>query len=374
MTSLLYREDIIMSRQRDAELDRLKVVCESARQRQQAAWEAQQAAWERRSLARAVMNRAWEAKQAAYADQQAAWEAYMFIKLTNGPRIEILDNQQEKAYQEMKSAFESASLAYDMRDGGGARMYANQGHACKARSQTLAAERRQLVSEIRAARERFESAKPAFQAAKGEFARAQQTFHSARAEHELAEAEFKRAKTNLEECTKAFRSRLDELKSASRKKRKELAAKAGVPLRHQDDVWISTEPNGNVNIYFGGVDKPDGPGHGHYVMSQNGTVTYRRDPFAPHGAQNFTENRRESATLRMAQMAMDQWAKTQVTRRSVQYEDSDFKVAVRSGYDHRHDSIVTDVLIFDKHNKREHYHLIIDENGNELFSEWRPNR
>lgn len=72
VTSLLYREDIIMSRQRDAELDRLKSARESARQRQQAAWEAQQAAWERRSLARAVMNRAWEAKQAAYADQQAA--------------------------------------------------------------------------------------------------------------------------------------------------------------------------------------------------------------------------------------------------------------------------------------------------------------
>ena len=48
-----------MSRQRDAELDRLKVVRESARKRQQAAWEAQQAAWERRSSARAVMNRAW---------------------------------------------------------------------------------------------------------------------------------------------------------------------------------------------------------------------------------------------------------------------------------------------------------------------------
>lgn len=264
-----------MPRQRDAELDRLKVVHEAARQRQQAAWE-------RRSSARAVMNRAWEAKQAAYADQQAAWEAYMSIKLTNGPRIEILDNQQEKAYQEMKSAFESASLAYDMRDGASARMHANQGHAHKARSQAFAAERRQLVSEIRAARERFEGAKPAFQTAKGEFARAQQTFHSARAEHELAEAEFK-------SCAKAFRSRLDELKSASRKKRKELAAKAGVPLQYQEDVWISIEPNGNVNIYFGGVDKPDGPGHGHYVMSQNGAVTYRRDPFAPHGAQNFTD-------------------------------------------------------------------------------------
>lgn len=207
-----------------------------------AAWEAQQAAWERRSSARAVMNRAYEAKQ-------AAWEAYMSIKLTNGPRIDSLN----------------------------------------ARSQALAAERRQLVSEIRAARERLNAAKPAFQAAKGEFARAQQTFHSARAEHELAEAEFKRAKAEFESYTKAFRSRLDELKSASRKKRKELAAKAGVPLQCQNDVWISTEPSGNVNIYFGGVDKPDSPGHGHYVMGRNGVVTYRRDPFAPHGAQNFTD-------------------------------------------------------------------------------------
>ena len=51
-----------MSRQRDAELDRLKSARESARQRQQAAWQAQQAAWEHRSSARAVMNRAYEVK------------------------------------------------------------------------------------------------------------------------------------------------------------------------------------------------------------------------------------------------------------------------------------------------------------------------
>lgn len=279
-----------MSRQRDAELDRLKSARESARQRQQAAWEAQQAAWEHRSLARAAMNRAWEAKQAAWQDQQAAWEAYMSIKLTNGPLIDNLSARQEKAYQEMKSAFESASLAHNMRDDASARMYANEGHVCKARSQTLAAERRQLVSEIRAARERLNAAKPAFWSAKDEFARAQQTFHSARAEHALAQDEFKRAKADFESYTKAFRSRLDELKSASRKKRKKLAAKAGVPLQYQDDVWISIEPNGNVNIYFGGVNEPDGLGHGHYVMDPNGTVTYMRDPFKPHGAQNFTEN------------------------------------------------------------------------------------
>ena len=35
-----------MSRQRDAELDRLRSARESAHQRQQAAWQAQQVAWE----------------------------------------------------------------------------------------------------------------------------------------------------------------------------------------------------------------------------------------------------------------------------------------------------------------------------------------
>ena len=185
-----------MSRQRDAELDRLWSARESARQRQQAAWEAQQAAWERRSLTRAVMNSAHEAKQAAYADQQAAWEAYMSIKLTNGPRIDSLNAQQERA---------------------------DQGHAYKAE---CAAERRQLVSEIRTARERFYAVKPAFKEAKDEFARAQQTFHSARAEHERAQDEFKRAKAEFDSCSKAFKARLDELKSASRKK-----SSASVPGR-----------------------------------------------------------------------------------------------------------------------------------------------
>lgn len=49
------------------------------------------------------------------------------------------------------------------------------------------------------------------------------------------------------------------------------------------------DSDGNTNIYFGGIGKPDGPGHGHYVMDQYGTVTYMRNPSDPHGTQNFTD-------------------------------------------------------------------------------------
>lgn len=361
---------------KDAELDRLKAAQDLAFQRKQDAYQAQQRAWDKRSAAREALNRAHEAKQRAYAEQDQSWQRYQSVRSSNGPRIDSLNAQQERAYQNMVAAFNSASSAHDSRDGASARMYADQGHAYEAESQGHVAERRRLVEEIRSARAAHEATKPAFQRTKDDFSACKRTFDAAKAEHERAGAEFKRAKADFDSCAKAFKSRLEKVKAESQKRRngkKDVAAKAGVPYQYRDDVWVSTDRDGNTNIYFGGVGKPNGPGHGHYVMDRSGSVTYKRDPYDPHGAQNFEENRREDATRRMAQMAMNQWAKTQVTPRMDQYNDSEFKVTVRSGYDRRRDCIVTDVLIFDKLNKREHYHLIIDEHGNELFSEWRVN-
>lgn len=164
------------------------------------------------------MNQAYEAQQTAYANQQTAWDAYMSVKRANGPRIDSLNSQQERAYHNMVSAFESDSSAYYARDGANARMYANQGHAYKAESQACVTERRQLVAKIRTAREQFEAVRPAFQRAKSEYAQARQEFLSAKAEYERAQAEFKRAKAEFDSCAKAFQARLEELKSTSRKR------------------------------------------------------------------------------------------------------------------------------------------------------------
>ena len=113
------------------------------------------------------------------------------------------------------------------------------------------------MAELRSAKERHDATKPAFQRAKDDFNSAKRAFDSAKAEHERAQTEFKRAKTDFDSSAKAY------------------------------SVWVSTDSNGNTNIYFGGVGKPNGPGHGHYVMDRSGKVTYKRDPFDPHGAQNF---------------------------------------------------------------------------------------
>lgn len=177
---------------------------------------------------------------------------------------------------------------------------------------------------------------------------------------------------------RGFQNRLATVRAESSRRRAEnqsLAAKAGVPHQYQNEVYVSRQSDGSVNVYFGGVGEPNGPGHGHYVLDRSGKVIYRRDPFDPHGAQNFEDNRREAATLSMARLAMSQWANyAHKTPRRVQHEDAEFKVEAGSGYSRKYRMITTDVLIYDKRNKKEHYHIVIDENGREIFSEWRPNR
>lgn len=121
----------------DAKLYRLRSARDTAKQRQQTAWQTQQSAYEYRSSANATMNQAYEAQQTAYANQQTAWDAYMSVKRANGPRIDSLNSQQERAYHNMVSAFESASSAYYTYDGASARMYADQGHAYKAEAKTV---------------------------------------------------------------------------------------------------------------------------------------------------------------------------------------------------------------------------------------------
>lgn len=275
---------------KDAELDRLKAEKDLAFQRKQDAYQAQQCAWEERSSAREEMNRAFDAKQRAYVEQERAWWEYQNARTHNGPRIDSLNAKQEKAYQNMIRAFDNASSAHERGDDSGAASCAARGHRYEQKSKGYVTERRRLVEEIRSARGLRDKTKAELQQAKDEFSRCRDIYDSARADNERAVFEFKRAKQEFDLSAEAFRERLEKVKTEGQKRRedkKSIAAKAGVPLQYRDNVWVSTDRDGNTNIYFGGVGKPNGQGHGHYVMDRNDNVTYRRDPFDPHGRQNF---------------------------------------------------------------------------------------
>lgn len=284
----------------DVELDRLKTAQDLAFQRKQAAYQLMQKAWDVRSGAGETLSRAYEAKQTAYAVQDQSWKVYQATRSSNGPQIDQLNAQQESAFQNMKRAFDDASAAHDNRNGAAAHNYAAQGHAYKAEAQGYVATRRRRVDEIRSARAVHESTKPAFQQAKADFSAAKRVFDSAKAEHERKQAEFKSAKQASDSALKAFRTRLEAVKAEGKKRnqdRQDLARQAGVPAQYLDKVWVSRKSGNIVNIYFGGVGRPDGPGHGHYVMDSLGNVTYRREPFDPHGPQNFTEAQKDYEQL-----------------------------------------------------------------------------
>lgn len=277
---------------KDAELDRLKVAQDLAFQRKQDAYREQDNAWKRRSNARDAMNRAYEDKQRAYAAQNESWQEVERIRSANGPRIDSLNTQQERAFENMKAAFDSASAAYNRRDGAAASSYATSGHDYKAEAKGCVEDRRRLVQEIRDARERHDDTKPAFQQAKEAFASAKRTYDQAKSQHESTQTKFKNAKVDFDKAAKAFKDQLEKVRADNKKRKgnkRSLAEKAGVPYEFRDSVWVSKQSDGTVNIYFSGVGKPNGLGHGHYVMNASGEVTYRRNPHEPHGAQNFTE-------------------------------------------------------------------------------------
>lgn len=275
----------------DARLEQLKIAQERAFTKKQDAYQKQQNSWKPLSDAKDRLNRAFEAKQNAFKAQSQAWQDYRSVSDYNGPRIESLNAAQERAYQNMKNAFDRASSAHDNHEGASAKAYADEGHRYQAESKGYVEERRRLVEECKNARARHEPYKRAFDDAKIAFGHIKDEHEQAKSAHERANDEFKRAKTDFDAAAKAFQARLSELKAENSNKkenRRALAAKAGVPYQYRDDVYVSEDPDGTINIFFGGFGTPDGPGHGHYSMDSSGKVTYKRDPSDDHGSKNFT--------------------------------------------------------------------------------------
>lgn len=201
----------------DAELDRLKAAQDQAFQRKQKVYDAMQVAWQRRSTAHDAMDRAYYDKQIAHKVMNDAWQSYQFVRQHNGPRIDGLNSAQEDAFQNMKQYFDSASNAHEARDGASARYYADQGHYYKQVAQNCVVERRQLVQEVRDARERHEATRPSFEHAKAIFIRAKEEYNRAKEEHLRAQEEFKRAKAAFDEAVTMFKRRLEAFRASAKK-------------------------------------------------------------------------------------------------------------------------------------------------------------
>jgi len=275
---------------KDAELDRLKATQDTAFKNKQSAYQAQQKSWDGLVAVKNELNKAYEEKQRAYSIQESAWQECQRIRANNGPRIDQLNAMQESAYENMKRAFDDASSAYNRRDGATAKMHSEQGHRYKTESQGYVNERRRLVDEIKRANDRLASLKPDFERAKQRFSDVKSKHDRLKSEHVKLQEIFKRAKNEFDQVSKAFKTRLELVKKEQafhREADRRLAEKAGVPFTYLDSVKVTRSADGGVNFLFGGYMEPDGLGHGHYATDRFGKLAYQRDPFDPHGSQNY---------------------------------------------------------------------------------------
>jgi len=279
---------------KDTKLEQFRIAQEQAFTKKQEAYQIQQNSWKNLSKAKNKMNLAFDSKQRAFDAQERVWQENRSVSDRNGPRIEYLKSAQETAYQNMKNAFSRATSAYESRDGISAKSNANEGHRFKDEAKGYVEERRRLVEECKDSRARHEPYKRIFDEAKIAFGRAKDEYEQAKATHERANAEFKHAKASFDVAAKSFQARLNELKDQSTKRKennRSIAAKAGIPYQYRDNVYVSEDSDGTINIFFGGLGTPDGFGHGHYTMDGSSSITYKRDPFDPHGHQNFIDDK-----------------------------------------------------------------------------------
>ena len=300
---------------RNYELDSLKSREQDAFQRKQAAFQryadardrckeahdVMQTAWEERVGAKEKMNREWEEMRRTSENYREVWDEYGRIRDQNNYEIERLRAEADSEHQQMIDCFERASSCYEFGDKSEAPYWSSQGHDHKDRRDSINEEVSRLCQEVKSARQNAEWRAPKTDSSA--FHRAKEVFERAKSRHESAQAEFKRLKAERDRFKDAFDSlqaehtrlkeefqrKLEELKLANKRERDRTLDKAGVRWSERNDAKIVKKADGTTQVYHGGLGKGDGLGHGHTTLDQFGNKTYKRDAFAEHGHQNFTD-------------------------------------------------------------------------------------
>lgn len=311
---------------RDTELDRLHKIQEEAFQKKQQLYQTMknakaekkrlqslsESAWDDLQAAREEMNREHDEIVQSKSADDAVWEEYRRIKEYNKSRIESLKPEAERLYQSMSSCFDIASREYEYGDKAAAKSYSSEGHEYKEHLSRVNDEIRKLGAEVKQARTYAESqtrgrnnsalsaARKRFHELKRKHESLTAEYKTAKAEVTRAEGEFNAAQERFKEAQREFKDRLEYVKSQKEHRISEedrLMDRAGVPFSYRRDCKVRRNADGSTDFFFGGLGSSDGYGHGHVSMDVSGNVTYNRDVFDEHGAQNFTdyqERQRES--------------------------------------------------------------------------------
>ena len=301
---------------RNGKLDSLKAKEQEAFRQKQAAYQRydeakkltnsayinMQSAWNDRCSAREVMNSEYEAMQASNSNYREVWAEYSRIRDDNNARIQRLRSDSDHEHRMMQDCFERASFAYTSGDKAEASSLSAEGRSHKERRDSINAEVSSLCYEIRSAKMDAESRAPktdglAFRSAKSVFNEAKSCHESAQAEFNRLKVERNRLKAEFDAAQKRFlqykeefQKKLAEVKAKNQQERDRILDKAGITGAERADAKIVKKADGTIQVYHGGFGPGDGFGHGHTAIDQSGVITYDRDAFESHSAQNHTDH------------------------------------------------------------------------------------
>ena len=301
---------------RNGELDSLKTKEQEAFRQKQAAYQRyeeakkltnsayinMQSAWNDRCSAREAMNSEYEAMQASNSNYREVWAEYSRIRDDNNARIQRLRSDSDYEHRMMQDCFERASFAYTSGDKAEASSLSAEGRSHKERRDSINAEVSSLSYEIRSAKmsaesrapktdgSAFRSAKSAFNEAKSCHESAQAEFNRLKVERNRLKAEFDAAQKRFLQYKEEFQKKLAEVKAKNQQERDRILDKAGITGAERADAKIVKKADGTIQVYHGGFGPGDGFGHGHTAIDQSGVITYDRDAFESHGAQNYTDH------------------------------------------------------------------------------------
>lgn len=368
---------------RDAELDRLHAEQDQAykeRQETYQRWHSrldeQNCLYEKKEASKKACDDARVRMNDAYNElhrYDSVWDEYHRIRDTNNACITSLKSRADSLAYQMKNAFQRASDEYNFGDKSLAPEYSAEGKRYKAEVESLNDKISSLGAEVKNARLKaeacgrrdssaFHNAKARFEEAKKEQERAQEKLNTYVMETNQLKAAFESAKRKHLCAQEVFHERLAAVKAAKKQRQSEedrLMDQAEIPYYYRKDCKIRKSPDGTVNFYFGGIGGSDGLGHGHISMGQNGEVTYNRDVFDKHGAQNYRDY--QERQMQYKEMHTTSW--------QIQDENEDYIVKVKGGYLYDHlkygkdpDTIErTDFLIFPKDDPGKHAHVSVGD-------------
>jgi hypothetical protein len=234
-----------------------------------------------------VLLRLKDVQDEAYAEKQKAWR----ILDRNRNRYRLSCNDLDLHSLLLQCAYESEKLAKEelwlVRAASAFRL--SELRQALSGDEKSARERRLIARQIQRARTRYCQAREHLETAVADHERLMQRALSLRAHCAQQRQKFSQAEAAQKKATNAFRARLDEYLAKVQERHdywRSFAQLAGVPTEYHHRLWVTIEES-SVNIYFGGLDRPQGEGHGHYVIDELGRLIYSREPFEAHGKHNF---------------------------------------------------------------------------------------